>query len=89
MAAVAFFTPTSFSLRFEEKANITTNAAPKRFAIALSFPGERRKVVEEVAELLAARFGRERVLYDRFHRAEFAQPDLDVYLPKLYRTESE
>jgi hypothetical protein len=29
------------------------------------------------------------VLYDKYHDEEFAQPDLDVYLPNLYRTESE
>ena len=61
----------------------------KRFAVALSLPGERRAVVAQVAELLAAKFGPARVLYDKFHEAEFARPDLDVYLPTLYRTESE
>lgn len=29
------------------------------------------------------------MLYDRYHEAEFARPDLDVYLPNLYATESE
>jgi hypothetical protein len=62
---------------------------PKRFSIALSFPGERRPFVDKVASHLAAQVGRERVLYDKYHEAEFAQPDLDVYLPNLYRTESE
>lgn len=61
----------------------------RRFRTALSFPGERRSYVEQVAELLAAKHGRGKVLYDRYHEAEFARPDLDVYLPNLYRTDSD
>jgi hypothetical protein len=61
----------------------------RRFAIALSFPGEHRDFVKGVAEHLAAIFGQERVLYDKYHEAEFARPNLDVYLPELYRERSE
>jgi hypothetical protein len=55
-----------------------------RFEVALSFPGEYRSRVRKIAELLAVRLGRERVLYDKFFEAEFARPNLNVYLPKLY-----
>ena len=61
----------------------------RRFRIALSFPGEHRPFVEQVADHLAAAVGRERVLYDKYHEAEFARIDLDVYLPRLYREQSE
>ncbi len=61
----------------------------KRFSVALSFPGERRVFVEQVAARLADHVGRERVLYDKYHEAEFARPELDVYLPQLYAAESE
>ena len=61
----------------------------KRFEIALSFPGERRAFVEQIALYLADRFGCERVLYDGYHEAEFARPELDIYLPKLYSEDSE
>ncbi|OHX35213.1 hypothetical protein BJL95_01320 [Methylomonas sp. LWB] len=60
-----------------------------RFSIALSFPGEHRTFVKQVADILAEKFGEDGVLYDDYHDAEFARPDLDVYLPNLYRTESE
>jgi len=63
--------------------------ASKRFVIALSFPGERRAFVERVASALAVRVGPERVLYDRYYEAEFARPDLDTYLQRLYHDESE
>jgi hypothetical protein len=66
-----------------------TNLYARRFTIALSFPGEHRDFVEKAASCLAGQIGRERVLYDRYHEAEFARPDLDVYLPNLYATESE
>ena len=41
-----------------------------------------------LAERLARRLGKERVLFDRFHEAELARPDLDVYLPRLYRDQT-
>lgn len=42
-----------------------------------------------MAEALARRFGRQRVLFDTFHEAELARPDLDLYLPRLYRDDTE
>ena len=64
--------------------------APRRFDIALSFPGEpHRPYVAEVAAHLAKEFGEDRILYDKYHDAEFARSDLITYLPELYRTESE
>jgi hypothetical protein len=61
----------------------------KRFRVALSFPGERRTFVQEVAEHLANAVGRDRVLYDKVFEAEFARPGLDTYLQRLYHDESE
>jgi hypothetical protein len=63
--------------------------ALKRFDVALSFPGEHRTFVEAVAARLSAVLGKEHVLYDKFYEAEFARLNLNVYLPKLYRTQSE
>jgi hypothetical protein len=54
------------------------------------FLSERTQGVRcRVASRLSAEFGEERVLYDKYHEAEFARPNLDVYLPNLYRTQSE
>jgi hypothetical protein len=61
----------------------------RRFRIALSFPGEHRPFVEQVAEHLSAAVGREKVLYDKYYEAEFARADLDTYLQKLYHDESD
>ncbi len=61
----------------------------KRFSIALSFPGEYRDFVEKVSDYLADTVTMQRVLYDKYWEAELARLDLDVYLPNLYRNESE
>ena len=60
-----------------------------RFRIALSFPGEFRPRVEKIAETLAGRLGREKVLYDKWYAAEFNRPNLDTYLSTLYHDESD
>jgi tetratricopeptide (TPR) repeat protein len=64
-------------------------AKTRRFRVALSFPGEHRERVEKIAEALGDRLGREKVLYDRFFPGEFARPDLDLYLPRLYHDDSD
>lgn len=64
-------------------------SSPLRFAIAISFAGEQRPQIRPVAEQLAERFTPARVLYDHFHKEEFARPDLNAYLPDLYLKQSE
>jgi hypothetical protein len=56
----------------------------KRFRVGFSFAGEKRGFVAKVAEILARLFGRDGILYDKYHEAEFATADLAFYLPKLY-----
>ena len=63
--------------------------SPKRFRVAFSFAGEKRDFVRQVADILARRFGESAILYDKFHEAEFAQPNLAFDLPDLYRKESD
>lgn len=63
--------------------------AGKRFKVAFSFAGEKREFVAQVADLLAQRFGKAAILYDKFHEAEFAVYDLGIKLPRLYGEESE
>ncbi len=61
----------------------------KRFRIAFSFAGEKRDFVAKVTDLLAPEFGKKKILYDKFHEAEFARRDLGIYLPELYHKESD
>lgn len=72
--------------RVKDGATVATN---KRFQVAFSFAGEDRAFVEHVAAQLAVCVGRERVLYDKYHEAEFARPNLSTYLQELYLRHSE
>jgi len=63
--------------------------AKRRFRVALSFPGEHRARVENIATALAAHLGRNQILYDRWHAPEFNRPNLDVYLTTLYHDHSD
>ncbi len=62
---------------------------PRRFRVAFSFAGEKRDFVAQVAAQLAARFGEEQILYDKYHEAEFAEPNLAFTLPNLYREQAD
>ena len=64
-------------------------ASARRFRIALSFAGEKRDFVHDVAVILANLFGEEKILYDKFHEAEFAQHRLAIDLPDLYNKKSD
>ena len=57
--------------------------------MGFSYAGENHALVAPLAEELARCCGLQRVLFDLFHEAELARPDLDVYLPRLYRDETE
>ena len=61
----------------------------KRFRIAFSFTGEKRDFVAQVAAILAKRFGEDHILYDKYHKAEFARADLALYLPPFYHDQSD
>lgn len=62
---------------------------PKRFRIAFSFAGEKREFVAKVARILANQFGEDKILYDKYHNAEFSRGDLAFYLPDLYEKEAD
>ena len=72
-----------------ERENTLKNSSGKRFLAALSFPGEKRPFIREVANALGSVVGRERILYDEYLTAELARPNLDVYLGALYHDHSE
>ncbi|HZR19942.1 MAG TPA: TIR domain-containing protein [Verrucomicrobiae bacterium] len=59
------------------------------FKVALSFPGEKRRYVSRVAKFLRERLGKDSVFYDLDYQSQLAQPNLDVLLQKIYRTQSE
>lgn len=62
---------------------------PKRFNVALSFPGEHRTTVEGIAKSLSRSLAREKVFYDRFWEPELARPNLDTHLQNIYQNDSD
>lgn len=71
------------------KKTVGPAASSKRFRIAFSFAGQKRDYVRKVADILAKRFKKEAILYDKFHEAEFSRARLGRYLPKLYHEQSD
>jgi hypothetical protein len=60
-----------------------------KFKVALSFPGERRGYVGEVAAALKRRLRRGLVFYDKDFTSQLARPNLDTLLQRIYRRNSE
>ncbi|MBR2691793.1 MAG: TIR domain-containing protein [Aquamicrobium sp.] len=58
------------------------------FAVALSFPGEARRLVEDVAANVEGRLGPHTYFYDNNYTAQLARPSLDVLLQDIYRNRS-
>ena len=58
------------------------------FRIALSFPGEVRAVVKEIADDLNGRLGHHSCFYDWNYLAQLAGPSLDLKLQKIYSERS-
>lgn len=61
----------------------------ERFLVALSFPGEYRDYVSQVAGFLAESLGKDKVFYDQWYTAELAQPEMDVLLQSFYHDHAE
>jgi TIR domain len=59
-----------------------------RFQIAVSFPGEARARVQQIAENLTVSVPKESILYDRWLASDLARPNLDIYLTELYKKDS-
>src|SRR6185295_14266995 len=75
--------------RAPEPDPLRPRAGDRRFAVALSFPGELRETALAIAEDLAATLGKQCVFYDRYYQAELARPDSDLYLQSIYHDHSE
>ena len=66
-----------------------TCVSGRRFRIALSFSGDERYYVEEVANHLVNHFGKAEIFYDRNFRPELARVNLDTYLQNIYHEYSD
>ena len=55
------------------------------FPVALSFPGEDRELVQDIASRLEQRLGPNSCFYDNHYQAYLARPALDTLLQTIYR----
>lgn len=60
-----------------------------KFRVAMSFPGEKRTFVSNVASVLRNALGEDQVFYDFDYQAQLARPNLDVLLQGIYRNHSD
>lgn len=58
------------------------------FEVGLSFPGEVRQLVEDVARQLEGLIGPNAYFYDNNYVAQLARPSLDILLQDIYRNRS-
>ena len=68
---------------------MTSDNEPRKYAIALSFPGEHRRFVQKVAERLAKSLGHDRIFYDKWYEIELTGQNGDLKLRRAYRDDSE
>jgi hypothetical protein len=67
----------------------TVDVAKTKFDVGLSFPGESREFVENVARELEGLIGPNRYFYDNNYVAQLARPSLDRLLEQIYRNQCE
>lgn len=70
--------------RWASRAGRRVNLNTHHFDVSLSFPGEAREYVEEVAKCLEQLLGPDRYFYDRNYTAQLARPGLDIFLQSIY-----
>ncbi|PHS55679.1 MAG: disease resistance protein [Sulfurimonas sp.] len=58
------------------------------FDVAFSFPGERRKLVSNVADIVRKKLKKDKLFYDFDYQSQLARPNIDVLLQKIYHKNS-
>jgi hypothetical protein len=69
---------------YKEEGHPVGSVGEMLFKVSLSFPGEKRAYVSEVASELKKRLGKGAVFYDEDFRAPLARPNLDTLLQRIY-----
>jgi len=64
------------------------NLQQHKFDVALSFPGEIRDKVEQIAIELERELGPDKYFYDFNYKAQLARPNLDIFLQNIYAKQS-
>ena len=59
-----------------------------KFDVAFSFPGERRKFVSNIADIVRKQLKKDKLFYDFDYQSQLARPNIDVLLQKIYHDNS-
>ncbi|WP_029132826.1 TIR domain-containing protein [Sedimenticola selenatireducens] len=59
------------------------------FKVALSFPGEKRSYVSNIADILRASLGDNQMFYDFDYQSQIAKPNADTLIQNIYRNQSD
>ena len=59
-----------------------------QFDVSFSFPGERRKFVSSVANIIRKKLKKNKLFYDFDYQSQLARPNTDSLLQKIYRDNS-
>jgi hypothetical protein len=59
-----------------------------RFEVAISFAGPHREKIREIAGLLSAKLGKDKVFFDEWYKHEILGDDMDVLLQRFYHEQS-
>jgi hypothetical protein len=71
--------------RVRDSVSKAVDISTHKFDVALSFPGEVRPLVEEVAGYLEQLIGPNAYFYDNNYTSQLARPSLDTFLQDIYR----
>jgi hypothetical protein len=66
-----------------------TNLSDINFRVSVSFPGEKRRYVSRVVDILRKQLPTDSVFYDLDYQAQIARPNADILLQNIYHKQSE
>jgi hypothetical protein len=73
----------------EKSDKSTTDVCKINFKVAVSFPGEKRKYVSRVVDVLRSTLGPDKVFYDFDFQAQIARPNADTLLQNIYHKQTD
>ncbi|MFN3405350.1 MAG: hypothetical protein ACK40G_14715 [Cytophagaceae bacterium] len=79
----------SRELRIVKSDRSISDVSKINFRVAVSFPGEKRKFVSKVVDVLRSNLGSDSVFYDFDYQAQLARPNADIIIQKIYQNQSD
>lgn len=85
----SFLNSLDIYIPFSNKSNSEiVNIERHQFDVALTFLGEYRETVEQIANILTAQLGINTVFYDNYYKSQLARPSLDILIQNIYQNQA-